>query len=191
MNSAKSSKPVPIYQIKITLKRSAPAIWRRIQVRSDATLHKLHQIIQAVMPWEEDHAHQFAIGGVFYDIPASDYFGLIETEDERRFRLNQLITGRGFKFEYEYDFGDSWEHALLVENILPFQKGVSYPICLEGKRAGPPEDIGGISGYYHFLSIIQDPKHPEYEEMREWVDKDFDPEVFDLKQAARDLRRIE
>ena len=142
------------------------------------------------MPWEEDHLHQFIVGNVLYDIPGEDYDPLMETEDERRYRLEQLITGKGFKFIYEYDFGDSWEHLLLVEKILPFQKEASYPICLEGERASPPEDIGGIFGYYHFLSIIQNPKHPEYDEMREWVNKDFDPEVFDIKKTNQALRRM-
>lgn len=179
-----------VYQIKVTLKHSQPPIWRRIQVKSNITLNKLHQILQTVMPWEEDHLHQFVIGNVFYDIPIEDHDPFIETEDERKYRLAQLITGKGFRFTYEYDFGDSWEHLLLVEEVLPLQKEVSYPFCMEGKRACPPEDIGGIPGYYDFLSIITNPKHPKYGNMREWAGEDFDPEVFDLQKTNKALRRV-
>lgn len=188
MNSAKAPKPVCVYQIKITLKKSQPPIWRRIQVKSNTTLHKLHQILQIVMDWGDEHAHQFIINNILYDMSNEAYHGLVETEDEREYKLNQLIPAPKFRFEYEYDFGDSWEHVLLVEKILPFQEEVDYPVCLEGAGACPPEDIGGISGYYHFLNIIQNPKHLEYEEMREWVAKDFDPEVFDMKEINRQLR---
>lgn len=190
MDYTKTPKPVCVYQIKVTLQRSAPPIWRRIQVKSNITLHKLHGILQIVMGWEEDHLHQFIIGNVLYDTPGEDYDPFMETEDERRYRLEQLITGKGFKFIYEYDFGDSWEHLLLVEKVLPLQKEIIYPNCLEGWRACPPEDIGGIFGYYHFLSIIQNPKHPEYQEMREWVSQDFDSEKFDMEKVNQQLRRL-
>jgi len=190
MDSTKAPKPVCIYQIKVTLQKSQPPIWRRIQVKSNTTLHKLHQILQIVMDWGDEHAHQFIINHISYDLSGEAYHGLVETEDERKYRLNQLIPAPKFRFEYEYDFGDSWEHILLVEKILPFQKGVHYPVCLEGERACPPEDIGGISGYYRFLETLRDPKHPDYQEMRGWVGKNFDPEVFDIKKTNQALRRM-
>ena len=190
MNSAKTSKPACVYQIKVTLQRSQPSIWRRIQVKSSITLHKLHQVLQIVMDWGDEHAHQFIINNILYDTSNQAYHGLVQTEDEREYRLNQLIPAEKFRFKYEYDFGDSWEHLLLVEKVLPLQKEVLYPVCLEGRCACPPEDIGGIFGYYHFLEIIGDPKHPKYDEMRGWVSKDFDPEKFDVKEANRQLRRL-
>lgn len=179
--------PIQIYQIKVTLKYSQPPIWRRIEVKSNITLSDLHEILQIVMPWEDDHLHQFIINKTLFDIPEDDYDGFVETEDERRYRLNQLIPGEKFRFIYEYDFGDSWEHILLVEKVLPMKEGVRYPRCVGGKRACPPEDIGGIFGYYRFLEILQDPNHPEYQGMLEWVSEDFDPEQFEAEEVNQQL----
>ena len=103
----------PIYQIKVTLAGSKPPIWRRIQVRGDITLGKLHDILQVAMGWEDYHLHQFSVGRTYYGVPHPD-FGF-EVRDERRVKLNQIAPGEGFKFVYEYDFGDGWEHILLVE----------------------------------------------------------------------------
>jgi len=94
------------------------------------------------------------------------------------------------KFLYEYDFGDGWEHELLVEKILPAEPGVGYPRCLKGKRACPPEDVGGVWGYADFLEIMRDPNHPEHEDMLEWVGGEFDPEVFDLEEVNAELEEM-
>ena len=186
----KNVKSDQIYQIKITLKNSQPPIWRRIQVRSNITLNMLHEILQVVMPWEDYHLHQFIINGKLFDIDEDGYDGFVETEDERKYKLNQIIPGKKFRFIYEYDFGDSWEHILLVEKILPAEEKVYYPRCITGERACPPEDIGGIFGYYRFLEILKDPDHPEYEEMKDWVGEDFDPEKFDIEKVNRKLHKI-
>lgn len=186
----KNVKVSQIYQIKITLKNSQPPIWRRIQVRSNITLNMLHKILQVVMPWEDEHLHQFIINETLFDIPKDGYDGFVETEDERKYKLNQIIPGEKFRFIYEYDFGDSWEHILLVEKILPAEEKVYYPRCITGERACPPEDIGGIFGYYRFLEILKDPDHPEYEEMKDWVGEDFDPEKFDIEKVNRKLHKI-
>ena len=186
----KDVKSDQIYQIKITLKNSQPPIWRRIQVRSNITLNMLHKILQVVMPWEDYHLHQFIINETLFDIPEDGYDGFMKTEDERKYKLNQIIPGKKFRFIYEYDFGDSWEHILLVEKILPAEEKVYYPRCITGERACPPEDIGGIFGYYRFLEILKDPDHPEYEEMKDWVGEDFDPEKFDIEKVNRKLHKI-
>jgi len=181
---------VPIYQIKVTLKGSKPPIWRRIQVRSNITLAKLHHIIQAVMGWMDYHLHQFTVEGRYFGLPHPDYGDSLEMNDERRVKLNQVVPGEGSKFVYEYDFGDSWQHALLVEKILPPEKGVRYPVCVKGRRACPPEDVGGIWGYYGFLEAIQDPDHPEYEDYLEWIGGEFDPAAFDLDGVNAALRAL-
>ena len=90
-------------------------------------------------------------------------------------------------FHYEYDFGDSWEHKILLEKIFPFDNKMALPVCIKGKRACPPEDCGGIWGYEEFLKTISDPKHPEYEDMLEWLGGEFDPEEFDLEGINGDL----
>ena len=177
-----------IYQIKVTLRDSKPPIWRRVLVPSDITLAKLHNILQAVMGWYDAHLHQFIVGGVYYGVPDPDYF--IEIKSERRVRLNQIVAGERFKFIYEYDFGDSWEHELLVEKTVPPEKGVRYPVCIKGKRACPPEDVGGVWGYAEFLEAIRDPEHPEHEDYLEWVGGEFDPEAFDLDDVNATLSHI-
>ncbi len=131
------------------------------------------------MGWEDSHLHQFIIDEEYYGNPEdSDYDDI---KNEKRYRLNQFVTRKGFKFVYEYDFGDSWEHTVQVEAILPIEKGEQYPVCIAGKGACPPEDVGGVWGYEDFLKVISNPKHPEYEEMTEWFGEDFDPEFFDIE----------
>jgi hypothetical protein len=183
------AKNSDIYQIKVTLRGSKPPIWRRIEVRGDTRLDKLHLILQEVMDWANYHLHQFIVAGNYYGEPHPDYDNWGgEMLDEKKVRLHQIVPGEKFKFIYEYDFGDSWEHELLVEKILPPEKGVHYPRCLKGKRACPPEDVGGIWGYYGFLEAIADPDHPEHEDMLEWVGGEFDPEAFDLDEINERLR---
>ena len=95
-----------------------------------------------------------------------------------------------YKFSYEYDFGDNWQHTVLVEKILPEEKGKHYPNCSKGKRACAPEDVGGAWGYVDFLEALQDAKHPDHEDMLEWVGGEFDPEEFDIKYVNERLRQI-
>jgi hypothetical protein len=117
-----------IYQIKVTLKHSKPPIWRRIQVRGDTRLDKLHYILQAVMGWWNAHLHQFIVGGrTYYGEPNPDFAGWgMDMKDETKVRLYQIAAGEKFKFSYEYDFGDSWEHVLLVEKLLPPEDASVY-----------------------------------------------------------------
>lgn len=178
-----------VYQLKVTLKDSKPPIWRRIQVPSDITLYKLHRVLQVVMGWTDSHLHQFIIGGRYYGEPDPD-FGDVEVVSERRAKLCQVAGSEKEKLVYEYDFGDDWLHQVVVEKILPPEVGRSYPVCLAGKRSAPPEDCGGIWGYQDFLAAIGDPKHPEHEEMLEWVGGDFDPEAFDLDEVNQGLREL-
>lgn len=180
--------PKSIYQIKVTLKDSQPPIWRRFLVEDTTTLNKLHDILQTVMGWTNSHLHHFIINQEFYGEPPDDEFGIMETKDETRFKLNQLVSRSGSKFRYEYDFGDSWLHDLVVEKILPAEKGAQYPVCIAGKRACPPEDVGGVWGYANFLKIISNPNHLEHNEMMVWVGGDFDPERFNLNAVNAGLR---
>ena len=179
-----------IYQLKITLKESKPPIWRRIQVPANITLHKLHAILQCVMGWYDYHLYGFRIAGIEYGIPDPDGdFDEFDLKDSRRARLNKVISGEKAVFTYDYDFGDGWEHQILVEKILPAESGVQYPVCLAGKRACPPEDCGGIGGYEDLLKIIRNPAHEEYEEMMEWLGGPFDPEEFDIEDINPYLAR--
>lgn len=181
-----------VYQFKTTLKGIKPPIWRRIQTK-DCTLDKLHEHIQTAMGWTNSHLHQFKIGGVIYGDPELLYEGW---EDETppvnslRIKMSKIVPadGKRFRFEYEYDFGDGWEHEVLFEGCLQAEKGNRYPLCLEGERACPPEDVGGIHGYQEFLEAIADPKHEEHDSYLQWGGP-FDPEAFDAHAATREMRK--
>jgi len=183
-------RPVQIYQIQVTLCDSQPPIWRRIQVRSDTTLAKLHKILQCVMGWEDAHLHQFVIQGQRYGPPDDDEIGPRETKDERKYQLGELVTGEGGELAYNYDFGDYWQHVLVVEKTLSPDEDARYPVCLAGARACPPEDVGGMPGYEDFLKAIREPRHPEHEEYLEWIGGEFDPEAFAIDGVNRLLRAI-
>lgn len=177
-----------IYQIKVTLSDSKPPIWRRVLIEDTTTLSKLHAILQTVMGWAGYHLHMFTINGQIYGDPEDDEFGDMGIKNESRFKLNQLVGREGFKFRYEYDFGDGWLHDLLVEKILPAEKGAYYPICVTGKRACPPEDSGGVGGYEEILEARANSKHPQHREYKEWIGENFDPEHFDLDEVNKVLR---
>jgi hypothetical protein len=181
---------VPIYQIKVMLQYSKPPIWRRLLIRSDKTLADLHFYIQATMGWWDYHLHQFIVGETYFGVPNPDYDDYLEMHDEGEVTLQQVAPGEGSRFRYEYDFGDGWMHQVRVEKILPPEPGQRYPACIAGRRACPPEDVGGIWGYYHFLEAIQDPEHPEHETYSDWIEGEFDPAAFDLDEANEALRAL-
>lgn len=174
-----------IYQLKISLKDIRPPIWRRVQVQSSTTLSDLHLIIQAAMGWYNCHLHSFDIQGIEYGKPDPDYGW--DIRDESKVKLSQVIKQEKSKFFYTYDFGDSWDHTILVEKILSQEPQVSYPLCIKAKRACPPEDCGGALGYIDFLEAIKDPQHPEYKSFQEWLGGDFDAEFYDLQEINQRL----
>ena len=186
----KSTAPAsaPIYQLKITLHEIRPPIWRRVLVPGSFTLYKLHRVIQAAFGWLDYHLHHFIIDGQYYSIPSPDDWEPVI--DERRFTIQAIAPQPKRKFGYEYDFGDSWEHTVLVENMLPPEPGVKYPVCLAGKRTRPPEDVGGTWGYATFLEAIRDPDHAEHASYLEWVGGQFDPEAFDLAEINQSLKKV-
>ncbi len=176
-----------VHQIKVTLKGIRPPVWRRFQVKSDINLHKLHRTLQPVMGWLNSHLYEFVIDGNDYGEPHPDYGGTML--DARAVKLNHIAPVAPVRFIYRYDFGDGWEHEVVVERILPTPRRVQHPTCLAGKRACPPEDCGGIGGYADFLAAIRNPRHPEHESMLEWIGGGFDPEAFDLREVNAALRR--
>jgi hypothetical protein len=174
-----------VYQIKISLIGAKPPIWRTVLVSGDIGLDSFHDVIQVAMGWTDSHLHQFITKQVFYGIPDDDFE--LEMEDETKYKLSQLLSKEKDTIIYEYDFGDSWEHKILLEKILPFDTKTVLPVCIKGKRACPPEDCGGIWGYEELLETISDPKHPEHEDMLEWLGGEFDPEEIDLEEINEDL----
>jgi len=180
--------PTSVHQLKITLTGIRPPIWRRLQVSSSMNLRRLHDVIQAAMGWTQSHLYQFEVGDMEYGEPDEE-FGL-PIRSAKATPLRKVAPEPGAVFSYEYDFGDSWQHHIEVEKVLPLEPGVRYPRCLAGKRACPPEDVGGIFGYEEFLQAIRDPKHPEHESMLEWVGGAFDPEAFDLRAVNEQLAHL-
>ena len=187
-SAAQDSK---ILRFKVTLKGSKPPIWRRFEVPDTFTLGNLHYTLQIVMGWTNSHLHEFVMGSKHYGKPHPDDalfdFRLL---DEDEVRLAELGLKEKKKFLYSYDFGDGWEHDVLVEAILPPEEGAHYPRCITGKRACPPEDCGGIWGYYNMLEILDDPKHEEYETYREWLGEDFRAGEFDVDAVNRALKGL-
>lgn len=177
-----------IYQLKIKLPGSVPLIWRRVLVPATITMSKLHRVFQIAMGWRDCHLHRFLIDGTYYSapIPDTDWEDMGET-DYRRLQLSQLVPASRLTFRYEYDFGDGWDHEILVEKILDEEPGKHYPVCLDGKRACPPEDVGGLGGYGHFLNVMRNPNHREHELLSGWIGGSFDSEAFDLDVVNRKL----
>ena len=177
----------PIYQLKVTLLDSKPPIWRRILVRSDVRLDILHRILQETMGWTNSHLHQFTVHGASYGPHYDESGGELEYENEARYRLSQLLTIEKDSLNYEYDFGDGWDHKITLEKILPHDDSVPVPCCIKGKRACPPEDCGGVWGYDSLIETMGNPNHPEYQEMLEWLGGELDPEAFDIDEINKAL----
>lgn len=168
----------PVYQLKVSLKGSKPPIWRRLLVPSAVSLAQLHRVLQLAMGWTDSHLHQFEVHGQFYRVPDPE-FGK-GTKNEARVRLADVLTREKDGMTYEYDFGDGWEHKIVLEKILETHETPAVPRCIGGARACPPEDCGGVWGYMELLAALRDPSHESHDEMREWLGEDFDPEHFDV-----------
>lgn len=191
MPTKQSATETQITQLKITLKHLTPPVWRQVHVPSSMSLEHLHWVIQLAMGWDNSHMHHFKIAKTYYGTCYPDDFdGTTETKDERKVTVGEVLTKPKAKIAYEYDFGDSWEHEIVLEKLLPPEQGVKYPLCLAGKRACPPEDCGGVWGYANMLEVINDQEHPEHEEMLEWLGEEFDPEAFSVDAVNKALRRI-
>ncbi len=181
-----------LYQFRITLKDIWPPVWRRIQVK-DCSLDKLHEHIQTTMGWTNSHLHRFMIDGVLHgdpDLLCEGWEDEVQPVDSLHTKISTIVpeNGKQLRFEYEYDFGDDWEHEILFEGCLRAARGARYPLCVDGARACPPEDVGGVSGYEEYLEVLANPEHEEHESYLHWRGR-FDPEVFDADKATKRMRR--
>ncbi len=185
---------VPVYEFKITLLGAKPPIWRRLQVPGDANLGWLHAVIQVAMGWTNSHLHHFLTSDARYSNPRHTEdmgFGEEPDRDEAKAKLVQVAPHEGAQFGYEYDFGDSWEHEITVEKILPNAAATAATaLCLDGAGACPPEDCGGIWGYVELLKTLKNPKHPEHRAMKEWLGRPFDAKAFDVAKTNLWLRKL-
>ena len=185
-----TKKPPALYQLKITLLDTKPPIWRRIVLLSNTDLGTLHQIIQRVMGWGNGHLHEFQVGSErFGELgPDLDYD---RPKDQSRYTLAQTLPSLKARMVYTYDFGDNWEHLIELEKVLAPEAGQVYPLCVAGKRAGPPEDCGGVWGYQELIGIMANPKHPEHKEMKSWLGGPLEPEHFDLEEINQSLKSLQ
>jgi hypothetical protein len=189
MPTKKTGIPQEIYQLKVTLLGTRPPIWRRLLVPAALTLEQLHDVLQLAMGWQNSHLHDFQIGRKTFGAPDpfGSFAGIPTTANENAARLFNVLGKAGAKAMYNYDFGDSWQHGITVEKVLPPEPGRAYPVCIDGERHCPPEDCGGVPGFYSLLETIGDPENDEYEEIMEWLDGDFDPEAFSVDEVNHRL----
>jgi hypothetical protein len=172
-----------IFQVKISLIGSKPNIWRRLLIPSDLLMLDLHRIVQTAMGWTNSHLHQFVKGREVYaeKMEDDDTWDEFEKIDYSKIKVSSVLKKEKDRVKYEYDFGDGWKHDIVLEKILPDDEKTKVPVCIKGKMNCPPEDCGGIWGYYDMLEILKQPKHEEYESYIEWLGDEFDPEEFDIE----------
>jgi hypothetical protein len=172
----------PVCQLKITLQDSNPPIWRRVLVPAGMELEDLHDVIQAVFGWDNCHLHQFVDGGTFYQAEDDEVYELpgVKVVNYAGISISDLLHKEKDEIVYKYDFGDSWDHTILLEKVLKPKAKQVLPICTKGARACPPEDCGGMNGYYHLLEVLSGPDCKGKRELLEWAGGPIDPEDFDL-----------
>jgi hypothetical protein len=183
--SATSARTV--HRVKVSLRGAKPPIWRRLEVPSGCTLQHLHRAIQLAFGWQDYHLWVF-------ETPSGDY-GPPDPELGHRSaatkKLQDVAPRAGDRIHYTYDFGDNWSHDILVEDVLDAEPGVAYPRCLAGRRAGPPEDCGGIWGYAELQDVLADPTHEDHHDRLEWLGLDsadeFKPAAFDADAVSESL----
>ncbi len=181
-----SSLKSQVFQFKVELQGIEPKIWRRIQVPVDYNYWDLHVAIQDSMGWLDCHLHHFEIKGkgkrkvAHIGIPDLEGFGeLQEVFPGWEIAVIAYFNALGAEAMYKYDYGDGWLHTVKLEGYMFREKGIKYPICIDGKNACPPEDCGGVDGYYNVTDILSDPGHSDHEDMQTWAGKDWDPKRFD------------
>lgn len=182
MVKRKKTHPSRILQLRVSIRGMSPPVWRKLLINSDTTLHELHLMIQAAMGWYNCHLYEFSYGQDKYS--NLDHWDEIPEEeiDSTQVTLGDLDLSEGDELTYLYDFGDNWEHTVSVQKILAQDTSYRLPACIGGKRNCPPEDCGGVYGYYDVLKTAGDPQDPEHDEMVEWLGE-YNPEEFDMQLA--------
>lgn len=182
------SREATIYQLRIALHGSDPPVWRRVHVRGEVTLHRLHRTLQALLGWSGAQPHQFVANRVHYGTPApEDERG--RTSDQSA-RLNEVAPGPRSKLAYQYGAGESWWFEIVVEKLLPPAPNTHYPLCLEGERAAPPEDCGSLAGYRRLLQALRDPADPDHAAALTRWGAAFDAEAFEVGVVNGRLRGV-
>ena len=177
-----------LYRIKVSLNGVRPPIWRRLFVPGSFSLKDLHDVLQVAVGWTDSHLHQFIARGTLYGRPDPEFGrGCV---NEKGVRLDEVLKAEKDAMTYEYDFGDGWQHKVVLEKILGSAEDGVAPSCTAGARACPPEDCGGVWGYANLLKIVSDSSHPEHDERLEWLGDRFEPERFDIAEINGMLRKM-
>jgi len=182
-----------IYQIKVGLKDIRPEIWRRFQIDSKTTLYEMHHIIQIAMNWCNYHLYQFVINDKLYR--SRTRYGNPEllddpdAIDDRTTLISSIPFNEKDTLIYEYDFGDSWNHFIKLEKIIHIGK-IKHPKCIAGKLNTPPEDCGGVPGFYNFVDIMFDKKSRDYKSTKKWYGGDYDPTFIDIAKINENLEKL-
>jgi Plasmid pRiA4b ORF-3-like protein len=182
-------EPDEIATVRIELRGSDPAIWRQVDVPTAITLKGLHDIVQAAMGWLDYHLWEFTIDRRRYGLPMDEDWSTEPRGNAGKVHLREVLKPRRTIIDYLYDFGDCWEHRLTLSGIRAGEPGVAYPRFVAGERNAPPEDCGGIPGFYETLEAAADPTHENYAEAKEWLD-DYDPDTLDELPIKYALGRI-
>lgn len=177
-----------VHQLKVTLRGIRPLIWRRLLVLDSTTLASLHDVVQFAMGWDDCHMHEFTINEERFGTPKDPAdqvpgFPRKRIRDEERARLFNVLGRVGMRAVYTYDFGDTWEHNIKVEKIMPAEPGKKYPVCIGGKRNCPLEDCGGPYGYMNIMDVLANPDDEEHEELLEWIGEGYDPAHFSVEEV--------
>jgi hypothetical protein len=176
-----------VFQLRIRLEGIDPVVWRRVLVPGSVRLAKLHAMFQAAMGWTDSHLHAFQIGGQLFGMCVVDWD---EDEiDEREVTVVAALRDQR-RFVYDYDFGDSWSHEVVVEDFRRLPIGLKHAVCLDGENACPPEDCGGAGMYAVLCEALADPSHEEHDEYSQWLGEAFDPAAFDLAVTNAALQRV-
>lgn len=178
-----------IASLRIELVDSDPLIWREVEVPTDITLATLHQIVQAAMGWFDYHLWEFRVGGKTYGLPMDEDWGTEPRQEAAKTRLADVLKIGRTVIGYTYDMGDDWAHKLVVSNVRPADERISYPRYVGGQGACPPEDCGGLPGFYWLLEARADPQHPDHVDAQEQLG-DYDPDEIDQLSIAVELGRI-
>lgn len=187
--SAAADAPEQIATLRIELLDTDPVIWREVEIPTSITLKALHDIVQAAMGWLDYHLFEFTVGGQRYGLPMDEDWGTEPRKLAEKVRLHEVLKPGKTVIGYTYDFGDDWEHRIIVTKVRHGEPHVAYPRYVRGERNGPPEDCGGMPGFYDLLDARADPNHPEHANATEWLDG-YDPDELDELQIKVAIGRI-
>lgn len=182
--------PARVYRLHISLLEVEPRIWRRVQVPAAISLRQLHDVFQITMGWTNSHLHEFVVGNEHFGRTDPRVDPPEDLRDDCAFMLDTVAPKAGREFVYNYDFGDDWDHRVVIESIEDAGVAGHRALCLDGARACPPEDCGGPHAYQSLLTALRDPSHERHREFVEWIGEEFDPDRFELDAVNRKLSRL-